>query len=32
MAYDGKLLFDTGINTEGFQRDASRLSDIVGAM
>lgn len=32
MAYDGKLLFDTGINTEGFQRDASRLSDIVGGM
>ena len=32
MAYDGQLLFDTGINTDGFQKDANRLSDIVGGM
>lgn len=32
MAYDGRLIFDTSINTDGFARDANRLSDIVGGM
>lgn len=29
MAYDGTLRFDTGVNTQGFQKDASKLGDIV---
>lgn len=32
MAYDGQLIFDTGLDTTGFQKDAGRLSDIVGGM
>ena len=32
MSYDGSLIFDTEINTQGFQTGANKLNSIVGGL